>query len=138
MPYATCITVEQNKSGTAVVGSSHGTGTGTGVSFSHIVWYGTGTSTEVSFSHIVWYGTGTSTNPSYFPPVVADGRWRVIKSTENSVTIRIRVSQNQKWIIVASVATLDSRIYSCKIEVCRAIARRMSRERFRFKSELRL
>ena len=39
-----------------------GTGSGTGVSFSHIVWYGTGTSTEVSFSHIVWYGTGTSTS----------------------------------------------------------------------------
>ena len=43
-------------------GRWYGAGTGTGVSFSHIVWYGTGTSTEVSFSHIVWYGTGTSTN----------------------------------------------------------------------------
>ena len=44
-------------------GRWYGAGTGTGVSFSHIVWYGTGTSTEVSFSHIVWYGTGKVTVP---------------------------------------------------------------------------
>ena len=43
----------------------YGTGTSTEVSFSHIVWYGTGTGTGVSFSHIVWYGTGTSTEVSF-------------------------------------------------------------------------
>ena len=46
-------------------GRWYGTGSGTGVSFSHIVWYGTSTSTEVSFSHIVWYGTGTGTGVSF-------------------------------------------------------------------------
>ena len=70
-------------------GRWYGTGTGTGVSFSHIVWYGTGTSTEVSFSHIVWYGR--STGMVTVPYRTGTSKWY------GTVPLSCDVNAGRKW-----------------------------------------